>query len=57
MPHAYDKDTEKDFANRWLKAKALFVRLATNWYVLGLVGWGIVAWNYPIEDILPRYAF
>ncbi len=30
--------------------------LLDNWYVIGLAGWAIVAWNYPLQDILPRYA-
>lgn len=37
-------------------AKNWFVRIATNWYVLGLIGWAIVVANYPIDAVLPRYA-
>lgn len=41
----------------WVQtAKTWFVRIATNWYVLGLIGWLIVAASYPIDAVLPRYA-
>jgi uncharacterized membrane-anchored protein len=35
---------------------ACLQKAATSWYVLGLAGWAIVAWNYPLQEILPRYA-
>ena len=32
------------------------IKLANNWYVLGLIGWALIVMNYPIDTVLPRYA-
>lgn len=42
--------------NRWKQLKERLIRLATSWYVLGLLGWILLALNYPLETVLPRYA-
>lgn len=31
-------------------------KVAVSWWVLGLIGWAIVVWMYPIDAALPRYA-
>jgi hypothetical protein len=28
----------------------------TSWWFVGIAGWLIVAWNYPVDTVLPRYA-
>ncbi|MEZ5643889.1 MAG: hypothetical protein R3E94_00920 [Burkholderiaceae bacterium] len=42
---------------KWVGAIGRFVGWAVNnWYVMGFIGWAVIAWNYPLQEILPRYA-
>lgn len=43
----------KDFLKKWVPA---IRRVLTSWWFIGLIGWTVVAINYPLQAILPRYA-
>jgi len=42
-----------EFIKKWVPA---IRRILTSWWFLGLLGWVLIGLNYPLENVLPRYA-
>lgn len=38
------------------RALSFVLMVLASWYFWGILGWLIVIYNYPLEDVLPRYA-
>ncbi|MDX2277553.1 MAG: hypothetical protein NW206_19055 [Hyphomonadaceae bacterium] len=38
------------------RLKSLALAALTSWWLIGAIGWGVVAFNYPIDQKLPTYA-
>jgi hypothetical protein len=43
-------------SDRTAKLLSIAQSIITSWYFVGAVGWLILAANYPLTDIVPRYA-
>jgi hypothetical protein len=38
------------------RVRQVIIAVITSWWFLGALGWGIVAWHYPVDSSLPTYA-